>query len=297
VPSFLNIQGGALTFKGATNPGVVQDAQTGQYTFFAGDTITLGKGATDAGWTSGGGQAQGPDVITSLSITLGQGNQNLSLSGVTDPVTANGSGPDNFQFKNSATISGTLDGRGGQNMLDYSGYGSGVTVNLSAGSATGVGSGGTGVVSNIQNVTGSAFDDTITGSAQVGILIGGGGSDTLQAGDGRSILIGGAGSDTLRGGAADDILIGGTTSYDSGHLANLLAILAEWQSADDYATRIAFLTNGGGHNGNNTLVFGGTVQDDGAVNMLTGNGATDWFFQGALDTLTDNLPGEQVNNP
>ena len=24
---------------------------------------------------------------------------------------------------------------------------------------------------------------------------------------------------------------------------------------------------------------------------------TDWFFQGALDTLTDNQPGEQVNNP
>jgi hypothetical protein len=49
----------------------------------------------------------------------------------------------------------------------------------------------------------------------------------------------------------DDTLIGGTTSYDSNtasNLAALAAIMAEWGSADWYATRVSDLLNCGGQN-------------------------------------------------
>jgi hypothetical protein len=62
-------------------------------------------------------------------------------------------------------------------------------------------------------------------------------------------LIGSTGAATLHAGFGDDILIGGWTSYDlssSGltydqKLAALEAIMAEWGSADSYATRVSVL--------------------------------------------------------
>jgi hypothetical protein len=96
-------------------------------------------------------------------------------------------------------------------------------------------------------------------------------------------------------------LIGGYTTYDRAHNeAALMSILAEWQSSDDYATRIADLKNGGGLNGSNVLVLGTTVKDDGAFNTLTGGapvlpGDLDWFFQGLHDSILNYEAGEQVN--
>src|SRR5262249_6463669 len=115
-------------------------------------------------------------------------------------------------------------------------------------------------------------------------------------GAGRSILIGNKGVDSVVGGTKDDIVIGGYTNYDSSSSANdvaLEAILTEWQSADSYSTRVSKIKSGvpGGYK----LVFGTTVHDDGKANTLTGNAGTDWFFQGALDTITDHQSGEQIN--
>jgi hypothetical protein len=65
-------------------------------------------------------------------------------------------------------------------------------------------------------------------------------------------LIGGQGVDTVTGNSGNDILIGGSSGYDSSSLAHDLAldsILAEWQSANSYATRISLIKNGGGLNG------------------------------------------------
>jgi Ca2+-binding RTX toxin-like protein len=82
---------------------------------------------------------------------------------------------------------GSLNGGLGTNILDYSQYTTGVTVNLLAGTATGVG----GSVSNIHEV------------------IGGSGNDSLTADNKGDLLVGGAGNDTLAGGAGNDILLGG----------------------------------------------------------------------------------------
>jgi hypothetical protein len=108
-------------------------------------------------------------------------------------------------------------------------------------------------------------------------------------------LIGGLGADILHGGAGDDILIGGTTSYANGsvNLTALAAIMAEWTSANSYATRVANIQNGTGLNNPYKLDSTTVFNDAGAVDQLFGEGDTDWFLVSIGDT-NDAVPGEIV---
>lgn len=87
-----------------------------------------------------------------------------------------------------------IDGGAGIDTVSYFGDGRavGVTVNLSTGANT-----DNDVLSNIENVTGSNFND---------IIIGNGGANTLS---------GGAGNDTLNGGAGNDILNAGGSVFNT----------------------------------------------------------------------------------
>ena len=213
-----------------------------------------------------------------------------------------GTASDTFRFSPSGSLSGSLNGGGGGDWLDYSLFTTSVSVNLATGASSRVGGSAVGKVTQIQNVVGGAGNDTFVGNSQGNILMGGGGNDRITAGSGRSLLIGGAGGDVLKGGPADDLLIAGTTTFDSNHAA-LMSILAEWQRTDKtYAQRIADLRNGGGRNEANKLVWGTTVHDDGAADTLTGGPGLDWFFAnlgpgGVLDHITDRNNGgpEQVD--
>jgi Ca2+-binding RTX toxin-like protein len=172
-----------------------------------------------------------------------------------------------------------------------------VAVNLSTDTATGVGRG----IANIRNVRGGQGGDTLTGDAQGNVLIGGAGPNTIVGGTGRSLLIGGPGKDTITGHSGGDILIAGSTDFDSSGLAHdqaLVAILAEWQSANPYASRINHLETGGGLNGSNELVWGVTVHDNAAsdADKLTGGaGGQNWFFANLAHTATNKKAGEQLN--
>jgi hypothetical protein len=219
-----------------------------------------------------------------------------------------GSGVDVFHFVGAGNVTGSLDGGGAPahqgNWLDYSGLTTPVAVNLQTGSATGVAGGAAGKVANVQNVHGGNGGNTLTGSAQGNILIGGTGADTLTGGTGASILIGDTGADSVTGGSGGDILIGDSTSFDAMNTANelaLMSILAEWQSADSYATRFTDINTGtgGGLNGTKKLNSGTTVQADAAadtVKAAPSSQALDWFFQGTGDTLVNVEPGEHINN-
>jgi hypothetical protein len=204
-----------------------------------------------------------------------------------------GSGADVFKFSNGKGVSGSVDGGGGGDTLNYSAYTTAITVNLATGAATGVAGG----VSEIQVVIGGSGNDTLTGGADSSILVGGAGNDLLTAGIGRALLIGGKGSDTLIGGPDEDLLIGGTTNYDT-NATSLLSIMSEWQRTDEtYQQRIDHLrgTSGGGLNGT-ILLNSSTVHDDSVSDTLTGGAGLDWFWASLVqDVLTDKQTGEQVN--
>jgi hypothetical protein len=71
--------------------------------------------------------------------------------------------------------------------------------------------------------------------------------------------------------------------------------MAEWGSANSYATRVSNLTNGGGLNGS-YLLNASTVHDNGQTDTLLGTtgSALDWFFAAASDIVKNKKNGEVV---
>lgn len=110
----------------------------------------------------------------------------------------------------------TLDGGVGNDLLNggmlsrerasddtatYAGAPRGVTVDVGAGRASGMG--GDHLVS-IDVVIGTDFADRINGGQGFQVLLGHGGDDVMRGLDGNDYLFGGYGNDTLHGGAGDD---------------------------------------------------------------------------------------------
>src|SRR5262249_20256230 len=154
-----------------------------------------------------------------------------------------GTGLDVFKLLSGGTVA-SLNGGGAPpgmgDWLDYSAFLTPVVVNLATGAATNVKGGAAGGVASIPNVHGGNGGNTLTGNAQGNILIGGSAANTITGGSGRSLLIADKGVSNITGGSGGsanggDILIGGSTTFDpmtAAHEAALMAILAEWQSAD-----------------------------------------------------------------
>ncbi|WP_342452484.1 Ig-like domain-containing protein, partial [Pararoseomonas baculiformis] len=111
----------------------------------------------------------------------------------------------------------SLDGGEGVDTLDLSGATGPVAVNLSKTVLQNIGADqGRDLVLNIENVIGSAFNDSFAGSNLANLLqgrggndrlFGFGGADTLEGGDGNDLLDGGVGADSLFGGAGDDTYV------------------------------------------------------------------------------------------
>jgi hypothetical protein len=193
----------------------------------------------------------GYTAVESVEIDGSNGNDTFAVSGT--PV----------------GIPLTLHGGTGNNTLNYAAYPTGVVVNLATGQATGFAGG----ISNITNVVGSDFADTLTGNGL------------------RNVLIGRGGADQLDGGGDEDLLIASATAYDTNPAA-LLGIVREWARTDaPYDIRIGHLRTGGGLNGTSVL-NASTVSDDGAADILTGGDGQDCFWGSSIQ---DAFPGRQAD--
>ncbi|AOF90322.1 calcium-binding protein [Sinorhizobium sp. RAC02] len=139
-----------------------------------------------------GGEAQGDTFNSIENLTGSSFNDTLTgSSGVN--VLNGGNGDDALEGGAGAD---TLNGGAGIDTADYSGSSAAVNVDLAAGSGSGGEAQGD-TLSNIENLIGSAFNDTLTGSSAANILSGGNGDDVLQGGAGADTLDGGAGIDTV----------------------------------------------------------------------------------------------------
>jgi len=97
----------------------------------------------------------------------------------------------------------TLDGGTGNDWLDYSTSALGVIVNLAVNTASGGDAQGD-VISNFENLNGSAADDSLTGSDADNRIEGALGADLINGGAGNDTIVGGGGADTLDGGIGID---------------------------------------------------------------------------------------------
>jgi hypothetical protein len=232
------------------------------------------------------------------------------------------SADDTFVFQKNAQgvagkLSGTIDGGGGINTLDYSALTTGVTVDLALRVATGVFNNAANGIANIRNVIGSKGDDLLRGDDNANdgndlfgvdgndILIGLAGNDKLDArgianvGAGttrRCILIGGNGADTLNGSEGEDILLGGYFENNLDFNNDVLrAFMNVWKdTSHDYASRTRTLNDDGVSVGNTTykITDSSTHIHDDAEDQVFGKGGTDWFWTEDQDT-TDRISGQE----
>jgi hypothetical protein len=204
-PTSITIDGTAGLGDEVLTGGSGDDTVTGGagYNTIAGG---LGNDSLDGG--VGGGAVDFTGSLTAVTVDLGAG-------------TASGEGFDslaNFQDINGSDHGDTLTGDAGTNWIavgigndtvdgvsgandtyDVASATAAVTVDLGAGTSTG--GSGTDTLKHIDDVSGSDFNDSLTGGAGDNVLYGEGGNDALSGGagdkDGADSFDGGSGIDTL----------------------------------------------------------------------------------------------------
>jgi Ca2+-binding RTX toxin-like protein len=156
-----------------------------------------------------------------VTITIKGQNERVDGSAAADTLVGSSLGDALFGLAGNDDLSGLggndlffggkgddlLHGGDGVDTAVYSEATSAVVVDLATGLAQG--GGGADQLDGIENLTGSRFDDTLSGFQGGNLLDGGVGNDLLSGFGGNDILIGGKGADILIGGAGADVMTGG----------------------------------------------------------------------------------------
>ncbi len=218
-----------------------------------------------------GGDAQG-DTLSGIENLIGSKFDDVLTGDANSNMLDGGAGNDTLA---GGTAADKLIGGSGVDRADYSASTAGVTINL----ATGTGVGGTAdgdTLSSIENVTGSVFDDVITGDNNANTVNAGAGNDYVDGGVGNDVIYGGDGNDTLTGNYGTDKMYGegGNDTF-----------LAEWDEGNgDYY-------NGG--DGVDTYQIDGTVVQNYALQIDLAAGTSQYH-----DTFisVENLIGGTSND-
>ncbi|MGV3511302.1 MAG: beta strand repeat-containing protein [Novosphingobium sp.] len=245
------------------------------------DVATLGTGVTLTG-------TSGIDTLTGSA-----GNDTISALAGNDLL--NGLGGNDLL--NGGTGNDTIDGGSGIDTATYADATATVKVNLSLTAAQNTGlAGGTDRLVSIENLIGSAFNDTLTGNNDDNRIEGLAGNDTMVGGAGNDTLIGELGTDKLDGGLGIDTLIGGAgnDTYTVDDAGDAVIELAGEGTADLVNAKVSYTLS----ENVEKLTLTGTLAIDGTgntlANILTGNGANntllglsgkDTLFGGAGDDL------------
>jgi Ca2+-binding RTX toxin-like protein len=166
-------------------------------------TVTLGSGTST---TKVSGATTGDDVISNFERIIGTAFNDVLTGNSIDNTFVGGLGTD------------TLNGGSGSDTADYTGAGTFISVTLGANGAKSevvVNGGQNDSISLIENIIGTAGNDTVVGNALSNTLRGEGGADTLTGGAGVDTILGGAGDDTIIIGGTDaqaDVIDGGANN-------------------------------------------------------------------------------------
>jgi Ca2+-binding RTX toxin-like protein len=145
-------------------------------------------------------------------LLIGRAGNDVLNGGVGADTIQGGGGNDTIFAEDWSSIdSDHVDGGTGVDTIDYATTTGPLTVNLALTTAQNTGSGGIDTIINVENVSGSLYDDVLTGNGVANTLFGWTGNDTLSGAAGNDLLDGFAGADHLFGGAGNDVLMGGVT--------------------------------------------------------------------------------------
>lgn len=213
--------------------------------------------------TASGGDAAN-DVISGFENVIGSALDDSLLGSTAGNTFIGGAGAD------------SMDGDGGFDIADYSTSAAGVLVNLQSNRASGSDAEAD-VLISIEGVTGSDFNDTLTGDLGGNLLVGGAGSDSLVGGGGIDTLLGGAGNDTMAVDSTTDVV---TEAANAG--TDLVQSSVNWTLGD--------------HVENLTLtgIIDITGKGNALNNVITGNTGTGGFFGSRGDNLLEGLAGNDT---
>jgi Ca2+-binding RTX toxin-like protein len=229
----------------------------------------------------------GADVIVGSSgadVVNGRGGNDTICAGGGNDTVLQGAAPDGAD---------RIDGQAGVDTLSYASRTTPVNVTLTGTTANDGAAGEADAAIAVENVTGGAANDTLTGSGVANLLIGGSGNDTLNGSTGNDVEQGGSGDDKFTQGATAngaDVLNGqagtDTASYGSRTAPVVVTLGASATGNDGAAGEADNLTveNATGGNGNDTLT------GNGGANVLIGGNGND-----AL-RLRDNIVGNDSGN-
>lgn len=149
-----------------------------------------------------GGFAEG-DVVSGIEVVIGSAYNDTLLGDAQNNYFEGGAGAD------------VIDGRDGIDTVSYAAATGGVNINLAASPCKGNIAEGD-VLSNIEYVIGSNFDDTLAGGTGNETLYGGGGNDLFIGSAGADFLIGGPGSNTVDYSLSDAAVVVNLTAQAGG---------------------------------------------------------------------------------
>ncbi len=206
--TYLGGTGDDLIFAGLTNSSEVLDGGIGVDTL---DT-TSWAGPYTLNMVTGVTNYSGESFVNFENLVTGDGDDTITGTTGANIIRTN-AGIDNVTAGDGDdTVEGgaggdTLNGGVGNDTVDYSSSNAAVTVSLNVNSASGGHATGD-IISNFENLSGSAFNDFLTGNGLANIIIGGLGADTMSgltgddfyfvdnAGD-VVVEVNGAGTDTI----------------------------------------------------------------------------------------------------
>ncbi|MEO8240879.1 MAG: hypothetical protein ABI832_01135 [bacterium] len=266
----------------------------------AGASVTVNMAS---GTTTG---ALGNDTISNFQNLIGSASNDSLTGDAQDNIIIGGAGVD------------TMSGGDGIDTVDYSTSGAYVKVYLASGLLGVHGDAQGDNLSQFENITGSAFNDSLSGDGGDNVLDGGTGNDTLVGGGGNDTLIGGEGTnDSMIGGAGDDTYyvdstndriseqasagtdqVFSTASYTlSLNLETLTLVGSDDIDGTGNSLGNLLIGNAGnnvldGGSGNDTLTAGDgndtLIGSSGTNDMSGGDGDDSYYVINATDTLHEN---------
>lgn len=167
-----------------------------------GDDVITGNASANILWGGNGNDA----------LYGGDGNDNL-VGDAGDDLLSGGAGTD------------IINGGTNTDTVDYSYATANLTVSLAITAAQTVSVGDVDTITNVENLTGGAGNDTLTGTTTANTINGGLGDDVVNAGRGNDVINGGSGNDQA-------VFAGVSTTYSIATSGGVVSIVDNATSAD-----------------------------------------------------------------
>jgi Ca2+-binding RTX toxin-like protein len=290
------------------------------------DTFTGAAGIQANAFDGGAGTSDTVSYASSTNISGVVASLTAGLSGVTQTNDADGDTFVNIENLTGTDFADTLIGDGAVNILT-GGLGNDVLEGLGGGDSFVGGAGtdtvsyahstavaGVGVVASltgglsgvivtndavgdsydsIENMIGTAFNDTLIGNSANNVLTGGDGNDVLEGMDGADTLIGGAGVNTASYEHSTTNIIVSLTSNTSseGDILSDIQNIIGGSGNDTFtgAAGVGIANTFDGRGGNDTVSYATSSNTDGVVASLTAIFASDPTFIQTNDALNDSF--------